>query len=232
MIKELQRDVRKVANPERAEVMLRFFKTGKGEYGEGDIFLGLSVPQSRALAKKYLPLSFNELQTLIKSKIHEERLIAVIILANRFAKATEEEQAKIYKFYLKNSKYVNNWDLVDSSAEYIVGAFTFTRDRKILNKLVLSKSIWDRRIAIMATFHYIKKGESRETLRLAKLLLNEKHDLIHKATGWMLREVGSRVSEKDLLRFLDKNAASMPRTMLRYSLEKLSPKVRRHYMEL
>ncbi|WII71884.1 DNA alkylation repair protein [Bdellovibrio sp. 22V] len=232
MIKELQRDVRKATNPERAEVMLRFFKTGKGEYGEGDIFLGLSVPQSRALAKKYLPLSFNELQTLIKSKIHEERLIAVIILANRFAKATEEEQTKIYKFYLKNSKYVNNWDLVDSSAEYIVGAFTFTRDRKILNKLVLSKSIWDRRIAIMATFHYIKKGESRETLRLAKVLLNDKHDLIHKATGWMLREVGSRVSEKDLLRFLDKNATSMPRTMLRYSLEKLSPKVRRHYMEL
>lgn len=232
MLKEIQKDIRKLASPTRAKNLQRFFKTGPGDYGAGDVFIGLSVPQARAFAKKYFSEPLKDIEVLLKSKIHEERLIALIILANRFGKGDEKEQAKIYKLYLKNTKYVNNWDLVDTSAEYIVGAYLYTRDRKPLQKLAKSESLWDRRIAMLSTFYFIKKGESKDVLRIAKILMKDEHDLIHKASGWMLREMGKRVNENELRGFLDKYATKMPRTMLRYSLEKFSSKDRLHYMNL
>ncbi|WP_413944540.1 DNA alkylation repair protein [Bdellovibrio sp. HCB-162] len=232
MVKEIQKDIRKSADATRAKNLKRFFKTGPGEYGEGDVFIGLTVPQSRAFAKKYFATPLKDLETLLKSEIHEERLIALIILSNRFAKAEEREKFQIYKLYLKNTKYINNWDLVDTSAEYIVGGYLYDKDRKVLQKLAKSKSLWERRIAMLSTFHFIKKGECKETLRIAKILLKDEHDLIHKASGWMLREMGKRVSEKELRGFLEKYASKMPRTMLRYSIEKFSSKDRRYYLDL
>ncbi|WP_415063966.1 DNA alkylation repair protein [Bdellovibrio sp.] len=232
MLKDLRKDISKLQDPDRAKNLRRFFKTGKGEYGEGDLFVGLNVPQSRSLAKKYATLSLREIQTLLKSKIHEERLIALFILVGKYSRGSQRDQEKIYKFYLKNTKYINNWDLVDLSAERIVGAYLYDKDRKVLRRLATSSSLWERRIAVLSTFHFIKHQESQETLRLAKVLLKDEHDLIHKAVGWMLREVGKRVSKKDLKGFLDVHAAKMPRTMLRYALEHLSPQERRHYMDL
>ncbi|MBV2169983.1 MAG: DNA alkylation repair protein [Bdellovibrio sp.] len=232
MLKDLRKDISKLQDPDRAKNLRRFFKTGKGEYGEGDLFVGLNVPQSRSLAKKYATLSLREIQTLLKSKIHEERLIALFILVGKYSRGSQRDQEKIYKFYLKNTKYINNWDLVDLSAERIVGAYLYDKDRKVLRRLATSSNLWERRIAVLSTFHFIKHQESQETLRLAKVLLKDEHDLIHKAVGWMLREVGKRVSKKDLKGFLDVHAAKMPRTMLRYALEHLSPQERRHYMDL
>nr|WP_295906108.1 DNA alkylation repair protein [uncultured Bdellovibrio sp.] len=232
MVKEIQKDIRKSADATRAKNLKRFFKTGPGEYGEGDVFIGLTVPQSRAFAKKYFATPLKDLEALLKSEIHEERLIALIILSNRFLKGDEREKFQIYKLYLKNTKYINNWDLVDTSAEYIVGGYLYDKDRKVLQKLAKSKSLWERRIAMLSTFHFIKKGECKETLRIAKILLKDEHDLIHKASGWMLRELGKRVSEKELRGFLEKYASKMPRTMLRYSIEKFSSKDRRYYLDL
>jgi len=232
MLEDLRKDVKKASNPEKARQFQRFFKTGKGEYAFGDVFVGLTVPQSRALAKKYLALSLKEAEALLKSKIHEERLIALLILSTRFVKGDESERAKIHKLYLKNTKFVNNWDLVDTSAEYIVGMYCYEHGSTLLTKLARSKSLWERRIAMIATFYFIKQGESKETLKIAKLLLKDDHDLIHKAAGWMLREMGKRVSEKDLRKFLDQYASQMPRTMLRYALEKLPPQDRQYYMKL
>lgn len=232
MLEDLRKDVKKASNPEKARQFQRFFKTGKGEYAFGDVFVGLTVPQSRALAKKYLALSLKEAEALLKSKIHEERLIALLILSTRFIKGDESERAKIHKLYLKNTKFVNNWDLVDTSAEYIVGMYCYEHGSTPLTKLARSKSLWERRIAMIATFFFIKQGESKETLKIAKLLLKDDHDLIHKAAGWMLREMGKRVSEKDLRKFLDQYASQMPRTMLRYALEKLPPQDRQYYMKL
>lgn len=232
MLKDLKRKISTLKDPERAKKLQRFFKTGKGEYAEGDRFIGLTVPQSRSLAKEYSTLSLSEVQTLLKSEIHEERLIALIILVGKYSRGDVQDREKIYKFYLKNTKYINNWDLVDLSAEHIVGAYLFDKDRTVLHSLALSSNLWERRIAILSTFHFIKHQESKETLYLAKRLLSDEHDLIHKAVGWMLREVGKRVNKKDLTRFLDVNASKMPRTMLRYALEHLSVQERRHYMNL
>ncbi|MEK2645152.1 DNA alkylation repair protein [Bdellovibrio sp. BCCA] len=232
MIREIQKDIRKSADATRAKNLKRFFKTDPGEYGEGDVFIGLTVPQSRAFAKKYFETPLKDLEVLLKSEIHEERLIALIILSNRFAKSDEREKFQIYKLYLKNTKYINNWDLVDTSAEYIVGGYLYDKDRKVLQQLAKSKSLWERRIAMLSTFHFIKKGEYQDTLRIARILLKDEHDLIHKASGWMLREMGKRVSEKELRGFLEKYASKMPRTMLRYAIEKFSPKDRRYYLDL
>lgn len=232
MLAKIQKDIRSHKDESRRKSLQRFFKTGPGEYAEGDIFIGLTVPQSRTLAKKYAEIPLQSIEGLLKSKIHEERLIALLILTKRFADADEKEQTRIYKLYLKSTKYINNWDLVDTSAEYIVGPYILNRDRKVLDKLAQSKLIWDRRIAMLSTFHFIKQKESKETLRLAKILLQDEQDLIHKAVGWMLREVGKRVSEKDLLKFLDEHAVKMPRTMLRYSIERLSLKDRKRYMAM
>ncbi|MFS4460229.1 DNA alkylation repair protein [Bdellovibrio sp. HCB2-146] len=225
----IHQDISKLRNPEKAKFMLRFFKTGPGEYGEGDIFLGLTVPQSRGIVRKYRDLPLSEVTALLKSKYHEERLIALLILNYQFQKGTPAVRKKIYQTYVKHKKFVNNWDLVDSSAEYIMGRYLFEQDRKILYKLVKSKSVWDRRIAVMTTFHFIRQGEFDETLKLAKLLLKDDHDLIHKAVGWMLREIGERDSKIEMA-FLDKYSSEMPRTMLRYAIEKFPEKKRLFYL--
>lgn len=229
---QLRQDIRRSADKNRVAVLQRFFKTGKGEYGEGDVFVGLTVPQSRALAKKYFSaLSLQDIEKLLNSKIHEERLISLLMLLAQFQKADSAQQGRLYRFYLKNAKKVNNWDLVDTSAPGIVGVYLQDRPRQVLYKLARSKNIWERRIAILSTFHFIYKKESQDTLKLARILLHDPEDLIHKAVGWMLREVGKRVCEKDLTEFLDQYAQEMPRTMLRYSIERLNPAQKKKYLK-
>lgn len=224
----LKEEIKKHSNSELAEFLKRFFKTGKGEYAEGDIFAGIKVPVSRKIARKFKDLNFVYLSELIKSKIHEERLIALLILVDKMKKAEEKERNEIYKFYLKNLKYVNNWDLVDLSAEKIIGEYLSGKDRKILFKLAKG-NLWERRIAIISTFNFIKKNDYKTTLNLSKLLLKDEHDLIHKAVGWMLREIGERDfnTEED---FLKQHYKTIPRTMLTYAIEKFSEKKRKAYL--
>ena len=214
---------------ERAWVLQRFFKTGQGEYGEGDTFVGLRVPEIRKLAKEYQALPFSEIIKLLRSSLHEARLLALLILVRAYTRGDAFLQERIFKLYLQNTRFINNWDLVDGSAEYIVGSHLRYRSRSPLHALAISKLLWDRRISIMATFHYIKRGEFAETLRIAELLLRDPEDLIHKAVGWMLREIGKRdrLIEEELLKVHYK---TMPRTMLRYAIEKFPEKLRQRYL--
>lgn len=208
----------------------KFFKTGKGEYGEGDIFLGIRVPVIRTIIKKYLTLSISDVCTVLKSEYHEVRLAALLIFVAQFTRAKNEDvKKKIYTAYLKHTKYINNWDLVDCSAPQIVGGYLFTRARDELYRRVVSPVLWDRRISILATFYFIRQNDFTDTLALAEKLLEDKEDLIHKAVGWMLREVGKRdvAIEKE---FLNKYCAEMPRTMLRYAIEKFPEEERRRYL--
>lgn len=228
MLEQLRKEMRGLANPERARVSRTFFKTGKGEYGEGDVFLGMSVPQMRRLARQYAALDAESLACLLASPVHEERGMALLVLVNRFQKAEAAERARIYRFYMKHRAAVNNWDLVDCSAPYIVGPYLEGRDTGVLTKLARSRSLWDRRIAILATFHFIRQGRPGETLRIAEMLLRDPHDLIHKAVGWMLRETGKRCGEEVAIAFLEKHRRAMPRTMLRYAIERF-PAGRRAY---
>lgn len=225
-----QQQLKKLANPQKALGVARFFKTGKGEYGEGDVFLGITVPQIRIVAKQCKDLSLKEIEKLLQSKIHEERLLALIILVNQFKQADEAKQKEFFDFYLANTKYINNWDLVDLSAEYIVGGYLINRSKAILKKLALSTSIWERRIAIIATFQFIKQKQHDHTFIIAKILLRDDHDLIHKAVGWMLREVGKRISEAIEETFLQQHYQQMPRTMLRYAIERFDEKKRKKYL--
>lgn len=227
----IQQALRDLANPAKANNLKRFFKTGPGQYGEGDLFIGLTVPQIRSTAKKFRDLNLKEIQKLLKSKIHEERLTSLIILVNQFKKASPEKQKEIYDFYLQNTQYVNNWDLVDSSAAYIIGPYLEDKPKTILTTLAHSKNLWERRIAMLSTFHYIKKGENKEALRIATILLHDKHDLIHKAVGWMLREIGKNSGPQELEKFLQKNYRQMPRTMLRYAIEHFSESKRQNYLK-
>lgn len=231
MLNKLKRDLRAQADPERAKVLQRFFKTGPGEYGEGDIFLGLTAPKIRALSKKYASLKTSAVETLLKSAIHEERLLALLILVLKFENGDDLEKANIYRSYLKNTEYINSWDLVDLTADRIVGAFLRERDKSVLHKLACSKNIWERRIAIIATFHFIKHGSSAHTFAIAKVLLRDDHDLIHKAVGWMLREAGKRVDLTAEERFLKKHYRKMPRTMLRYAIERFPEPKRKTYLK-
>ncbi len=225
----IESDLQDLADADRAKALARFFKTGKGEYGEGDVFLGLRVGDTRRIAKRHSEMGLTDVRKLLGSRIHERRLAALLILVEKFGKADEKEREKIYEFYLKNTKRVNNWDLVDLSAPNIIGAYLMDKDRETLYKLSRSKSLWERRIAMLATYTFIRKGEYRDALRIAEILLNDKHDLIHKAVGWMLREVGNRDRDAEE-RFLKKHYRKMPRTMLRYAIEKLPPKRRAWYM--
>ena len=229
-LKSLRAILKKQANPEQAKVYLRFFKTGKGEYGESDEFLGIKVPVSRKIAKQFKDLSLSEIQELLYSKMHEERLIALFILTEQYSKGDEEKKKVIYDFYLKNLKRVNNWDLVDLSAEKIIGAYLLEKDKQILFKFTRSKNLWKRRIAIMSTFHFIKNGLYDTTFEIADVLLKDEHDLIHKAVGWMLREIGNR-DVKIEEAFLKKQYKNMPRTMLRYAIEKFPEKKRQSYLK-
>lgn len=231
-IAQIKKELRQAASPEKAAILQRFFKTGPGEYGAGDKFIGVVMPDQRVIAKKYFEiLSLPETEELLHSPYHEDRMLALIILTFKFAKATAGEQAKIYKLYLKNTKWINNWDLVDVTTPRIVGAYSFYHDRQLVYKLVKSKSLWERRIAVLATFYYIKQGEISDSLALAKLLLKDDHDLMHKAVGWMLREVG-KADQKALENFLDEFAHRMPRTMLRYSIERLPESRKKKYLSI
>ena len=237
------RDIKALANTERAKGSLRFFKTGPGEYSEGDIFWGVKGPDIRNVAKKYSELTFTETEVLIKHPVHEVRVCGLRILIKKAKKDSEAA----FKIYLRNTKHINSWDLVDLSAEHIVGAYLFEelcssppfatarvadKDKTILKKLAKSKSLWERRIAIISTFYFIKRGESELTFELAEALIGDKHDLIHKAVGWMLREVGNRCSLEKEEKFLQKFGHRMPRVMLRYAIEKFSDKKRKYYLEL
>jgi 3-methyladenine DNA glycosylase AlkD len=226
---EVQKALRDIGDPEIAERSKQFFKTGPGEYGEGDQFLGIRVPKIRKIARRFKELSLTETEHLLHSKFHEERLCALIILVNQSKKADPKKLEKIYQLYLNNTAYINNWDLVDTSAEHIMGHYLADKNRSILYTLAKSDNLWERRIAIMSTFHFIKNNHFDDTLKIAKLLLNDKHDLVHKAVGWMLREVGNRKVEVEE-RFLDKHIEDMPRTMLRYAIEKMPEDKRQSYL--
>lgn len=226
----LKHEIKNQTNQARAEISRGFFKTKPGQYGAGDKFLGLTVPQSRVLAKKYKDLSFNNTSQLLQSKFHEERLIALFILIYNFERGDNKTRQKIFNFYLKNTSYINNWDLVDLSANKIIGSHLLNKKTDILFKLARSKNLWPRRIAIVSTFQFIKKNKFGPTIKLAKILLKDKHDLIHKATGWMLREVGKR-DKKTLIKFLTQNLAKIPRTSLRYAIERWSESERQIWLK-
>ncbi|OGE14391.1 DNA alkylation repair protein [Candidatus Daviesbacteria bacterium RIFCSPHIGHO2_12_FULL_37_11] len=237
MLKKLRADLEKFKNPEKAKSLQRFFKTGKGQYGEGDIFLGISVPILRKIAIKYKDLPFTGITKLLKSKIHEERLIALLLLVHNFQKGDKKKRKEIYEFYLKSTKHINNWDLVDLSAPKILGADLLDPrlredDKKILYKLAKSENLWERRIAIIATYQFIWKAkEYKNTFKIAEILLSDKHDLIQKAVGWMLREVGKRISQDTEEDFLRKNYHKMGRTALRYAIERFPESLRIKYLK-
>lgn len=227
---QLKKELETLADAKRAAVLQRFFKTGKGQYGEGDLFVGIKVPVLRKLAKRHIDLPLDEVAKLLQSKIHEHRLTALLIWVLRYQKADQRERETIYQLYLKHRGFVNNWDLVDLSAPNIVGSFLLDNDRAILYKLAQSQSLWDRRIAILATFEFIKHGQADDTFTIAEILLNDDHDLIHKAVGWMLREVGKRIGQATEESFLTKHHRQMPRTMLRYAIERFTPGLRKKYL--
>ena len=225
------KELQEIGTAARAKASAWFFKTAKGEYGHGDRFLGVSVPAQRKIAKRYARMPLRELRKLLESPFHECRLTALFILACQYRKADAKERQQVVRFYLANRRRVNNWDLVDSSAPYILGRHLLSHDRSVLQKLVRSTNLWDRRIAIIATAALIRVGEYDDTLRLAEMLLCDEHDLIHKAVGWMLREVGNRSPETEE-NFLKTHAARMPRTMLRYAIEKFPEPKRKAYLAM
>ena len=227
--KIIHNDLLQLANEQIAEHSQRFFKTGKGEYGEGDIFLGIRVPLLRKLVKKYRGISITEVRKLLHSKFHEERLLAVLMLVQLFKSGDKSVEKQVYDLYLENTEFINNWDIVDISASNIVGAHLYEKDKAPLYDLVQSKNLWERRIAIISTFYFIRQNEFDDTLKLAKILLNDKEDLIHKAVGWMLREVGKREIEFEE-EFLQEHYKIMPRTMLRYAIEKFPETSRKMYL--
>jgi len=225
----MKEELKSKANSEKAKILSGFFKTGKGEYGEGDVFLGVVVPELRKIAKKYSGIDSMEVGELLNSKIHEERLCALFILIGHYKKADLEQREKIVRFYLANTKNINNWDLVDLSAPNILGDYLLDKDRVVLYRLVKSENLWERRIAVLLTFTFIREGQFKDSLRIFAILLKDKHDLIHKAVGWMLREIGKR--DVNVLRaFLNKHYKEMPRTMLRYAIEKLDEKERKGFL--
>ncbi len=227
---EIQEILRDLADPDIAQHSQHFFKTEKGDYGEGDQFLGIRVPVLRGYVKKYIDISLKEISRLLKSPYHEERFLALQLLVQKFTKGNVNEKAAIYELYLKHTAYINNWDLVDSSAHYIVGVYLEDKDKQPLYELAESSSLWERRIAIMSTFHLIRKHDFYDALEISKILKDDKEDLIHKAVGWMLREIGKRDREVEEV-FLKKFYKKMPRTMLRYAIEKFSEKERQRYLK-
>jgi 3-methyladenine DNA glycosylase AlkD len=227
---DVRRELRKHADPVRAKGSAGFFKTAPGQYGAGDEFLGVPVGVQRTIAKRHTSLSLAQVRVLLRSKVHEERLTALLVLVAQYEKGSPAEKEERAAFYLANAKLVNNWDLVDTSARPILGVHLLGRDRSILRTLARSKNLWERRIAIIATYAFIMKGESEDTFALAELLLEDEQDLLHKAVGWMLREVGKRVDAAALRAFLEAHATRMPRTMLRYAIEHFPEKERRAWL--
>ncbi|MBT3316805.1 DNA alkylation repair protein [bacterium] len=228
MYNNIINNLQSLANPEIAEHSQRFFKTGKGEYGEGDLFLGIRVPIIRQAVKRFKIVPLPTLKRLLKSEFHEIRLFALLSLVYQYEKTDQQEE--IYKIYLSNTRYINNWDLVDTSTPNIVGSFLVNNDRKVLYNLAESDSLWERRISILATFKFIRNGQFKDTLLISEILLNDDEDLIHKAVGWMLREVGNRDQQTEE-KFLIKHYNNMPRTMLRYAIEKFEEEKRQKYLK-
>ncbi|MCK5459827.1 DNA alkylation repair protein [Candidatus Parcubacteria bacterium] len=228
-IDQLKKELRRAANPEYAKILQRFFKTGRGEYGEGDIFLGVKTPIQRKIVGNYCELPLGDLQKLFSDKIHDFRFSALLILIARFKKGDKKKKKEIFKLYLKLIKYINNWDLVDISAPHIVGNFLLDKPRDILYQLAKSKNLWERRVAIVSTFAFIRNSDFADTLKISKILLRDNYDLIHKAIGWMLREVGKRnlAAEEE---FLQKHFQKMPRVTLRYAIEKFNERKRKFYL--
>ncbi len=229
-IDDIQKRLRALANREYAAVSRRFFKTGPGQYGEGDIFIGVRVPTIRKLVPEYFQRPLPEIVRLLQSPIHEERMLALLLMVRKFTVGDGAMKKNIYHAYLKNTAFVNNWDLVDCSAEHVVGAYLWDKNRAPLHRLARSNDLWERRIAILSTFHYIKRNAFDETLVISEMLLADAHDLIHKAVGWMLREIGKRRRETEEA-FLKKHYRSMPRTMLRYAIEKFPEPRRQRYLQ-
>lgn len=257
MLSNLRIDIKQAADPKRAEASQWFFKTKEGQYGHGDVFIGLTVPEQRIIAKKYKDLPLSDIEKLLNSKIHEERLIALFILVLQFDRADESRRKALYDFYLANTMYINNWDLVDSSADKIVGEYLLSSPTRsgnlrgedsrlntsptqvgagndkigVLKKLARSDLLWERRIAMIATFQFIKNGRCGESFGIADILLHDTHDLIQKAVGWMLREAGKRCGKQVLTTFLATRYKHMPRTMLRYAIEHYDPGIRQKYLK-
>lgn len=227
---QVKRALRAHADPAKAKLLQGFFKTGPGEYGEGDVFIGVTVPQTRAVVRRFHDLPFPEIAFLLASKVHEERLAAVLLLVRRFERGDGTERKSIMDFYLAHSASVNNWDLVDLSAHRIVGAWLVDRPRGILKKLARSGLLWERRIAVISTFAFIARGELGDSFALADLLLRDEHDLMHKAVGWVLRECGKK-DRAALERFLRPRYKTMPRTMLRYAIERFPEAERQRYLK-
>ena len=229
MLKKIKRELLQLSDSDHARTLSRFFKTGKGQYAEGDLFLGIRVPEQRKVAKKYTILGLNDIQELLNSNFHEHRFTALVILINKYQKAEESVKNEIFRFLLKNTASINNWDLVDLSAPRIIGDYLVDKDRTILYDLTKSENLWERRISILATFKFIANNDFEDALKISEILLEDKHDLIHKAVGWALREIGKR-DQKMEEQFLNKHAANMPRTMLRYAIEKFDEKKRKFYL--
>lgn len=229
VIRDIRKKLQQLGSEEKAKVLQRFFKTGPGEYGEGDVFIGVRVPNLRKLVKEYQDITIKEVMQLLKSSIHEERLFALLILVSKYSKGNETLKKRIYELYLQNTKFINSWDLVDGSAQHIVGAFLMDKSKEPIYRLAKSNSLWERRIAILSTLYFIKHDNYSETLKISKILLTDEQDLIHKAVGWMLREIGKRhISTEEM--FLKKYYKRMPRTMLRYAIEKFPESKRKKYL--
>lgn len=227
---EVQKQLQALADPSKVKILSGFFKTAPGQYGEGDIFIGVTVPLTRSVARKFRQLPMEETLILLKSPIHEERLLAIFILVEQFHKSEETGRKEIFTAYLNHCRYVNNWDLVDSSARQIVGGFLKGKNKSLLIKLASSSSVWERRIAVIATYAFIIDGDFEETFKIAAILLKDEHDLIHKAVGWMLREAGNRDIKAEE-KFLIKHYKKMPRTMLRYAIERFPQARRAMYLQ-
>lgn len=227
----LRKELLKYSDRKKAKVLQGFFKTGPGEYAEGDIFIGIKVPVLRILAKKYQDLPLNEALRLLRSRVHEERLLSLLILILKYRKAVPREKVGIYKAYLNSTRYINNWDLVDVTAKHIVGEHLRGGDKRPIYNLARSDNLWEKRIAILATFNFIENGQFDDTLKIAVMLLDDGHDLIHKAVGWMLREVGKRNIRVEEA-FLYKYHSRMPRTMLRYAIERFPENKRLRYLKM
>ena len=230
MLQQIKKELRALANPKKAKVLAGFFKTGKGEYGEGDIFLGIAVPETRKVAKKFTNLSLADVGKLLHSPVHEERLASLFVLINKYNKGSKTEKKDIFDFYMQNAKSVNNWDMVDLSAAKIAGNYLLDKDKAVLYRLAKSKSVWERRIAIISTYEFIRNRQFDDTFKIAGLLLNDRHDLIHKAVGWMLREVGKRDQAAEE-KFLKEHLRQLPRTTLRYAIERFDEKSRHEYLK-
>jgi 3-methyladenine DNA glycosylase AlkD len=229
----VRRALRAQAHPDSVSGVTRFFKCGRGEYGEGDEFIGVTVPAQRAIAREFRHLPLAQAEALLTSRIHEERLTALLILVDQFNRAADDRaRGRIFRLYMQRLRFINNWDLVDTSAGFIVGGWLADKPRDLLDRLARSKNLWSRRVAMIATSYFISRGDHRDAVRLATILVNDSHDLIHKAVGWMLRQVGTRASAEALDNFLEQHAATMPRTMLRYAIEHRSPAERLRWMRM